>query len=142
MPTWTGYFNSTGAPAIKILLSGVIQKNRTEFEALIDTGFSGFISIPILDAFPLGLVLRGSMRITYGDGASSDKLYALGEVSIGKESGAGLIILEEGPATVLVGMEFLRIFRKRLIVSAEANTVVLEDEPQSQPTTSPPTPTP
>lgn len=132
MPTWIGYFNKAGAPAIKIGISGVLQRKPTEFEATVDTGFSGFLSMPLLQAFPIGLVLKGTMALQYADGSASDKLIALGEVSVGNELEINVIILHEKSNTVLVGMEFLQVFRKRLIVSTESKTVLLEDEPQHQ----------
>lgn len=131
MPTWTGYFNSVGAPAIKIFIAGVFETKRTEFEATIDTGFSGFLSMPTLRAFPLGLVLYGATQLQYADGSTTVKLTALGRVSVGEELQADVIILEENSDTILAGMEFLRIFRKRLVVSPANGTVLLEDEPQA-----------
>ncbi len=128
MPMWTGYFNSAGSPVVKLSLCGPFEQFRKEFEAIIDTGFSGFISMPLLDAFPLGLILRGATSLVLADGSVHPTLTALGEVGVGQELQIGLIILEPGSTSILVGMELLSAFHKRLIVSPETGSVLLEDE--------------
>jgi clan AA aspartic protease len=127
MPTATGFFDSSGSPTIKIGISGAIQQQPAEFDALIDTGFAGFISMPMFAAFPLGLILVGITKIVLADGSTGDRLTAHGTVWLGAENRLGVIILETNSDEVLLGMEFLRTFRKRLIVSPNQG-VILEDD--------------
>jgi predicted aspartyl protease len=127
MATATGFFDNSGSPTVKIGISGVIQRQPAEFDALIDTGFVGFVSMPMFAAFPLGLVLVGTVTAVLADGSTANKLTAQGTVWLGAESQSGVIMLETGSAEVLLGMDFLRIFRKRLIVSHNQG-VILEDD--------------
>jgi predicted aspartyl protease len=64
MPTFhraqTGYLESNGHPCIKIKVHGISGDLAQEFEAMIDTGFNGFLLMPIMAAFPLGLPLYGT----------------------------------------------------------------------------------
>jgi predicted aspartyl protease len=113
----TGSFNSAGCPTLKISIYGVIEQARKEFEATVDTGFSGFLSMPIVEAFPLALVLTGTTTTILADGSQSFKLTALGHVKIGDQDEVGVILLNTGQSDVLVGMEFLRVFKRTLLIS-------------------------
>lgn len=106
----TGYFNSKGSPCIKISISGVFNPGK-EFEVIIDTGFSGFISMPMLKAFPLGLPLFGTTNITLADASTTPRLTAIGRAAFNNANEAGVIILEPQSADILVGMDFLRTFK-------------------------------
>ncbi|MFQ5927024.1 MAG: hypothetical protein ACE5MH_06270 [Terriglobia bacterium] len=133
MPTWTGYFSDAGDPVVRISISGPFRRLAKEFEVTIDTGFSGFLSIPLLQAFPLGLILTGSTSVRLADGSVQYRLTALAVVFVDDETEVELVILEPRATAVLAGMQLLRVFRKKLVVSLEGGTVLLEDEsPQPQ----------
>lgn len=87
----TGSFNNSGSPVIEIGVSGPVTK-PTKFTAMVNTGFSGFLLLPILEAFPVGLILRGTIPITLADGSTQTKLTCLGEVHFDGKSQVGLII--------------------------------------------------
>src|SRR5215831_9864441 len=93
MPTWTGFLDNTGSPALRISISGPLSAGQ-EFDAIIDTGFTGFVSMPLLSAFPLGLLLYGTVAITLADGSTAPKLTARGMVKVGNEGKVGIVILE------------------------------------------------
>jgi predicted aspartyl protease len=124
----TGYLDEAGHPYIKIKVWGLSDKFAQEFEAMIDTGFSGYLSIPLVRAFPLALTLFGTTQYQLADGSMSPKLLAHGSIDHQGEVTSGLIALESnsncGP---LVGMEFLRQSKKLLLLGR--NQVVLVDEP-------------
>jgi predicted aspartyl protease len=115
---------SSGCPVVQIAVSGAFH-NSTNFTAIVDTGFSGFLLLPILDAFPVGLILRGTTRITLADGSAQTKLTCLGEIHFDGESKTGLIIIENQATDVLVGMDFLTKFRLQLVVDPTNNLVTL-----------------
>jgi len=89
--------------------------------------------MPMVDAFPLGLVLYGTTTTILADGSTSYKLMAVGTACVGKESEVGIVLLNmgSGPSAVLIGMEFLRIFNKSLFLIKEA--VILVDSPPTVP---------
>src|SRR5690242_13746171 len=124
----TGYFDKNFNPCLKITLSGAFPGPGKEFEAIIDTGFTGFVSIPLIQAFPLGLPLFGTTRLTLADGSTSDRLTALGRLTLlGQQTREGLVILEQSSTEVLVGMGFLRAFELALIITKDEVTVFDEE---------------
>lgn len=124
-PLWTGFFDKSGSPAIKIKISGPLNEGA-EFDAILDTGFTGFISMPLIRAFPLGLLLYGTTSIELAAGSQSVKLTARGMAHVEGDKEVGVVILEPSSNDVLVGMAFLRIFKKALFVTEKV--VVLIDE--------------
>ena len=126
-PVLIGYLNSAGHPAIKIGVYGVHRDLKQEFEVMIDTGFTGFLLMPIMSAFPLGLTLVGTGSYTLADNSTSAKLLALGNITIGNEEPlGGIIVLEPNQCSPLLGMDFLRKAERCLSVSI--NGVALIDE--------------
>lgn len=82
--------------------------------------------MPLIQAFPLGLILDGTTSVVLADGSTSFNLVARGAVKVGEESKIGTVLLEAGSNEVLLGMDFLRRFKKALFVGAGG--VVLLDE--------------
>lgn len=126
-----GSFNSSGSPVIEIAVSGPLTQ-PTKFTAMLDTGFSGFLLLPLLEAFPVGLILRGTVPITLADGSSQTKLTCLGELHFEDRAEVGLIIIEWQSTEILIGMDFLRKFGKKLIVDAPNGLVELVDSVPDQ----------
>lgn len=123
----TGFFDSRGNAALKISVHGAVEPAKQEFEAIIDTGFTGFLSMPIVKAFPLALVLLGTTSVTFADGKTETRLTAFGTITLGTEAQHGVITLEWGATDVLVGMDFLRKFKKALILSEHTVGLIEED---------------
>ena len=122
-----GYFDPSGTPCLKIILRGALNPQGVEIEAVIDTGFTGFLSIPMLKAFPVGLPLTGTTPVTYANGVTGYKLTALGVIAVGTRAESGVVILEEGQCDTLLGMSFLRIFKARLVMTKD-NVALLEED--------------
>ncbi len=117
------YFDSDGRPTIDIEVSNPIGW-KASVTALIDTGFDGFLSLPILEAFPIGLLLRGMMPIMLADGSTQDNLYCLGRIAFDGEERDGTILIDwQGSA--LVGMDFIRTFRRALLVNPVNGIITL-----------------
>jgi len=121
-----GSFNNSGSPVIEIEVSGPLTQ-PTKFTALVDTGFSGFLLLPLLEAFPVGLILRGTMGLTLADGSNQVKLTCLGMVHFNGQEQLGLVIIEWKSTDVLVGMDFLRKFKKQLTVDPVHGKVELSE---------------
>jgi predicted aspartyl protease len=94
---------------------------------MMDTGFSGFLLLPLLDAFPIGLILQGTMSITLADGSNQTKLTWLGTIHFDGRMQTGLVIIEWRSTEVLVGMDFLRKFGLKLEVDEPNGLVELLD---------------
>ena len=127
MSALIGSFDKIGNPIVTISVCGVFTGGKKEFEAVIDTGFTGFLQMPLFEAFPLGLVLAGTTSVTLADGSASPRLMAFGRVAIGTTEETALILLDVGSDAILIGMSLLRKFKKKLVVSS--TDVLLEDEP-------------
>jgi predicted aspartyl protease len=121
-----GGFNASGSPTIQIEVSGPLNTRHT-FTAMVDTGFTGFLLLPILSAFPIGLILHSTMPIQLADGSVQTKLTCLGKIDFDGQGNIGVIIIEYQNTEVLVGMEFLRLFKKQLIVEAVNGSVKIID---------------
>jgi len=104
-----------GEPTLDIEVLGAFNQPAS-FTCLIDTGFTGFLSIPLLQAFPVGLVLSGTMSLELANGAVETKLTCLGIARLNGVELAGVIVIENESNQVLLGMDFLRIFGLKLLV--------------------------
>lgn len=123
----TGYFDARGNPCLKVSLAGVfIAPPGVEFEAIIDTGFSGFLCLPIVRAFPLGLPLHGTTSAVLADGAVSTCLTAVCRMTVGKQLREGVVLLQTQSKDALIGMDFLRKFGASLFMTKSA--ILLLDE--------------
>jgi predicted aspartyl protease len=128
MPTVTGLFHSNGSPAVSISVGGPFPQFAQQFDAIIDTGFTGFLSMAWDKAFPLGLALIGTTNVILANGQTAPKLMTIATVGLGGVLRTGVALL--APAgDILVGMEFLKEFGKELVVSPGQNLVELRDDP-------------
>jgi clan AA aspartic protease len=117
MTSGAGHFDSLGNPCLKFHLCGVAHDPPgLEFEAIIDTGFSGFIQLPMQHAFSLKLPLEGTSSYVLADGTRGTSLTALASTTFGEKTVLGVVSLTPGSQDVLVGMDFLRRFKLGLIV--------------------------
>jgi predicted aspartyl protease len=97
-----------------------------DYTAIIDTGFNGFVALPLLEMVPLGLSTDpAAASVMLGNGDAIYNLVAQGSVALGGRSETGSILLDETTTDVLVGMALLRTFKLALIVTDTA--VVLHD---------------
>jgi predicted aspartyl protease len=106
MARWTGFFNSSGSPGAKNLLCGAAKQASKEFEAIVDTGFTGFLAMSMVEAFPLGLILTGCSKTILADGSATNDLTALGTVVVGNEERVGIILLSTAAGAILAAWSF------------------------------------
>lgn len=99
-----------------------------EYEAVLDTGFTGFLSMPLEQAKLVGLEPHATMPMRYADGLTFTRFVSKGSVSIEQETRTGLIILEPKSDELLLGMNFLRLYNRALIVSRLAVVLVEEEQ--------------
>lgn len=123
-----GYLDELGHPRISVRVWGVTEQFARNFEVMIDTGFTGFVMIPFAEALPLALTLWGTTNFTLADGREAPHLQALGTVSVGDEQQFGLVTLG---SSHLVGMEFLKAFKKALMIGT-FGVHLADDAPESE----------
>lgn len=120
MPAKTVSLSSAGHPYIKVKVYGISDNLAQEFDALIDTGFTGFLMLPLTAAIPLGLTLISTTTYTLADGSSSLVLVALGTVEYEGQKVMGPISLEANVncKDTLLGMDFIRQANQLLLLSS------------------------
>lgn len=119
-----GYFKNS-APYLKIGVSGLFLEEPQQVEAILDTGFSGCIMLPILRAFPLGLILVGTVNSTLADGKITTDLLASGFITIEGEKHTANFILGAGNE-ILLGMEFLKKVERKLFLDLKNKVLRIE----------------
>jgi predicted aspartyl protease len=120
-----GFFNQNGHPIIPIEVYGFSKDFTQKFDAMLDTGFSGFLSLPLAYAFKVGLILASTASFTLANGETDHTLLCFGGIKLNGEEQPGLISISKGN-DVLLGMEFLRKFNKKLHLDCGSNLVILE----------------
>jgi predicted aspartyl protease len=131
MTSGVGRFNSLGSPCLKFHLCGVAHDPPgLEFEGIIDTGFNGFIQLPMQHAFSLKLPLEGTSSYILADGSRGTSLTALARTTVGDKSLMGVVILAPGAEDILVGMAFLRQFKLGILMTTGLIVLLDEDEVQ------------
>ena len=127
MASGAGHFDSLGNACLKFHLCGVAHKEPgLEYEGIIDTGFTGFIQLPLQYAFSLKLPLEGTASYTLADGTQTACLIALAKTTFGGKTVTGAVTLAPGSQDILVGMGFLRQFKLGMIMVK--NFVFMLDE--------------
>ena len=89
--------------------------------------------MPIVNAFPLGLLLAGTTSVTLADGKSAPLLTATGRVEIGDQSEIGVVILQGGASDILLGMDFLAKFGRVLFIHPNKGLASLMDQKEVDP---------
>src|SRR5690348_7703158 len=120
-----GYIDSDGHPRLSIRIFGPDPNNFSDEDALIDTGFTGFLMLSQAKAFALGIVPSGTGDYTIADGSTVTNFLGTATVTIRPpahipanappleilpETVTGVVVLCGNGA--LVGMEFIRSLDK------------------------------
>lgn len=117
-----------GHPYIEILVSPD-GKTSTKYDALVDTGFSGFVSLPSMAANLLGLRTHATTRYVLANGKTSDPVpLAYGYACLeGDPFVQGLVSISEHSSST-VGVDFLLRCGKVLMLSTKGVVMVNEAE--------------
>ena len=124
-----GHYDQQGNACIKLHLCGVKHEPPgLEFEGVIDTGFTGFIQLPLSKALALSLPLEGTNSVTLADGSQLVMLTAMARATLLGEAEYGVVLLSMTTDEVLLGMDFLRRFDRMLVVSRKMGVVLMDEE--------------
>ena len=74
----TGYVDELRQPRTKLTVKG--NRKTIVVEPVIDTGFDGYLSLPVSIAIPLGLELKGQVPVEFADGSMKNELTFQGAV--------------------------------------------------------------
>ncbi len=114
----SGYFNSRKSPCLKVRLLDD-QGRWHQIEAIIDTGFSGFLLLPEPLVSHLKLKKVGTTKANLADDSKTTLETALADVAIGADKQTkGLVICSGGESSILLGMDFLRKFKLALVMTS------------------------
>lgn len=121
-----GALHGNTSPRVAVDLYGVLGRLDPPalFDAIIDTGFTGGISIPVSKALPLGLVLYSTATFTLADNSEENTFLCIGTVRMEDEERLMIFSLTKGN-DVLVGTEFLASFRARFELDYKAKRFTL-----------------
>jgi clan AA aspartic protease len=112
-------------PQIEIEVSGT-SDNPQKLMALVDSGFNGYLALPYVEAFPLGLILRGTQRNILADGSSSEHFVCNGEVCVdGKCVSTAISVQPVG--AILLGTRLLKKLGKTVVLDCKNGRVEITD---------------
>ncbi len=135
-PTWIGRFDRNHIARLDFTLQGLSGQASVPFEGIIDTGFTGFVQIPINMGAALGFL---TPPLTVGktplaNGSVQQVLLKQAHVTVQSETRDGLCHIPLSPQRpVLIGMDFLRRIERALVISKGVVILLGEAEMPSPP---------
>lgn len=93
------YFDQASRPIVEIAVSG--SEKTATLPALIDTGFDGYLSLPLTAALPLGLKLILRSTVTLADGSTKDELLFEAKVKLGRKWQEAEVLINQGSLALL-----------------------------------------
>ena len=99
-----GVVNAAYEPIVRLAVHGP-SGQTSEIEAVIDTGFTGFLTVTPVLVTELGLDLRGTSRATLADG--SEVTFDVYDVAVLWDGQPVYIEADAADTTPLVGMRLL-----------------------------------
>lgn len=122
-----GHFDKLGNACLEFHLCGMKHPlPGVKFTGIIDTGFTGFIQLPMQHAFSLGLPLEGTVNVQYADGSKSVCVTCTAEITFEGQKEWGVVTLAPNAADILLGMDFLRRFDLALVMRKKSVSVISE----------------
>lgn len=118
----TGVVTANHQAIIALTLHGSAGQPEVT-EVLLDTGFNGFLTLPLSQIARLQFPYEGTMRVVLGDGQAVDLDMFIGTVLWDGQLREGIVLAAEGSA--LVGMAFL--MGSRVTLEVEDGGLVMID---------------
>jgi clan AA aspartic protease len=126
MASLRGSLASDYTPLLTIAIASTSGAS-TFVDAVIDTGFTGFVQVPTPLAEVVGLTPLAATETEYPDGRIDAVPLAWGRIMLGAQAHEGFVHIQRGSDEVIVGVELLRQLRKTLILSIDDGIVLLVD---------------
>ena len=116
-----GVVNDAYEPVIALAIHGP-SGQTVEIEAVIDTGFTGFLTVTPALATKLGLVLEGASRGTLADG--SEVTFDVYDVAVLWDDQLKYVLADAADTTPLVGMLLLDKHNLNIEVGSGGRVVI------------------
>ncbi|MBM3239144.1 hypothetical protein FJZ31_22855 [Candidatus Poribacteria bacterium] len=100
-----GFLDECNQPRIQITVEG--YRTKRTIDAVIDTGFDGYICLPISIAIELGLELCGYQTTELADGSLQTDLVFIGRAALGNLPVADAKVLLTESEDALLGVAML-----------------------------------
>jgi clan AA aspartic protease len=108
-------------PLIRLIIRG-FRGRQQEIEAVVDTGYTGWLTLPPTVIAELDLRWRTFGRGTLADGSVS--LFDVYQAKVVWDQRVRSVFVDEFDATPLVGMALLRGFEFRMLVRARGKVTI------------------
>ncbi len=115
------------SPEVTIEVLGV--REGKNISAIVDTGFTGFLQIPISIGFACNLSLWGSSFAILADGSKTKNIQCVGKIRFADQEIAGIITLSDTTDCCLVGMQFLQELKMDFTVSVLDKKAIFTERP-------------
>lgn len=131
-----GQIGEDGSPYVEFFLYGGYEHQPgLSLTGTIDTGFTGFLQINLLEACKVNLPLQGiGPSYTLADGSTVQNIQAIGYASLDRDASSlivpGIVQSSEESEEVLIGMDFLRAFNKGLKIFKNKVVLVPDESPE------------
>jgi predicted aspartyl protease len=104
---------------VPVHIYGAYPEAKQTFQAIVDTGYAGYLTLPFVEAFPLGLILKGTQEYVLADGSRARHFICFGTVQFDdQEIFVPIDVQESGP--ILLGMSLLKKLEQNLLVDFKA----------------------
>ncbi|HZK77101.1 MAG TPA: hypothetical protein VFD13_09350 [Candidatus Kapabacteria bacterium] len=124
MADWVGWFDDNGSPRLTIAAS-VQGTQDVPCGALIDTGFTGFLSMPIKFLTGIPVIIEDIKTLRLADGSRIIRLQSRAKITVENESIEGIAYLEPEGQEVLLGTTFLELSKRVLVLFPPEQKVIM-----------------
>lgn len=116
-----GSFSQDGRPVFAIEVYGHSPDWKIPINAVFDTGFTGFLDLPLEQCLKAGLILTSTATYTLADNRPVSVLLCLGTIILGKRRITGPVSINMSGRHALLGIDFLRRAKVKLTVDPVKN---------------------
>ncbi len=120
-----GVVNAAYEPVVVLTVQGP-SGPATEIEAIIDTGFNGFLTVTPALAAELGSPLEGTSRATLADG--SEVTFDVYDVAVLWDGQPRYVLADAAGTTPLVGMRMLDRHNLNIDIEDEGRVIIQAKE--------------
>ena len=116
-----GSFSQDGRPVFALELYGHSSDWKIPINAVLDTGFTGFLDLPLEQCLKAGLILTSTATYTLADNRAVSVLLCIGTIVLGKTGITGPVSINMTGKHALLGIDFLRRAKVKLTVDPVNN---------------------